>query len=84
LGIDVEDLVNPWEAAMASATSFLLGGVLPLLAILLPPHSWRVPVCFAAVLITLSLPGTWPLASGGPRRTRHGTKRSGSGSPPCC
>ena len=57
LGIDVKDLVNPWEAAMASATSFLLGGVLPLLAILLPPHAWRVPVCFAAVLITLSVTG---------------------------
>jgi VIT1/CCC1 family predicted Fe2+/Mn2+ transporter len=57
LGIDVEDLVNPWEAALASATSFLLGGVLPLLAILLPPHTWRVPVCFATVLITLSVTG---------------------------
>lgn len=57
LGIDLQDLVNPWEASIASATSFLLGGLLPLAAILLPPPAWRIGVCFAAVIVALALTG---------------------------
>lgn len=57
LGIDLDDLVDPWEAAVASASAFLAGGILPLLAILLPPHAWRIPVCFAAVVVGLAVTG---------------------------
>jgi VIT1/CCC1 family predicted Fe2+/Mn2+ transporter len=57
LGIDLEDLVNPWEASLASALSYLLGGLLSLVAILVPPHSYRIPVCVAAVLLGLGLTG---------------------------
>lgn len=57
LGIDQEDLVNPWHAAISSAISFTIGALLPLLAILLPPAEWRVPVTFVAVLIALALTG---------------------------
>lgn len=57
LGIDQEDLVNPWHAAISSAISFTIGALLPLLAILLPPPEWRVPVTFVAVLIALALTG---------------------------
>lgn len=57
LGINVHDLVNPWEASVASALSYLVGGLLSLLAILLPPHSARIPVCAAAVLVGLALTG---------------------------
>lgn len=39
----------------ALALSFTLGALLPLLAILLPPPAWRVPVTFVAVLIALAL-----------------------------
>jgi len=45
LGIDVHDLVNPWEASVASAVSYLLGGLLALLAVLLPPAAARIWVC---------------------------------------
>ena len=58
LGINQDDLVNPWHAAISSASAFTLGALLPLLAILLPPPEWRVPVTFAAVLIALALTGT--------------------------
>ena len=42
LHVDPEDLANPAHAAAASALSFLLGALLPMLAILLAPPAWRV------------------------------------------
>ena len=57
LGIDLDDLVNPWEAAAVSAVSYLLGGIVPLLAILVPPVSARIAVCIAAVLTGLAVTG---------------------------
>ena len=57
LGINPEDLTNPWQAAVSSAVSFTVGALLPLIAILLPPESWRVPVTFVAVLIALAATG---------------------------
>jgi VIT1/CCC1 family predicted Fe2+/Mn2+ transporter len=57
LHIDPEDLANPWQAAGASAASFISGAVLPLVAILLPPVAWRVPVTFIAVLLALAITG---------------------------
>lgn len=38
MGIDGEDLTNPWHAAFWSAVSFLAGAALPLLSIFLAPH----------------------------------------------
>lgn len=57
LNINPEDLANPWQAAAASASSFIVGALLPLVAILLPPNAWRVPVTFLAVLVALALTG---------------------------
>ncbi|HEX8498489.1 MAG TPA: VIT family protein [Actinomycetales bacterium] len=57
LGIDPDELVNPWHAAFASAVAFTAGALLPLLAIELPPPSARVPVTFVAVLLALLLTG---------------------------
>ena len=57
LGIDQDDLVNPWHAAISSAISFTIGALLPLLAILLPPPAVRVPITFLAVLVALALTG---------------------------
>jgi VIT1/CCC1 family predicted Fe2+/Mn2+ transporter len=70
LGIDQHDLVNPWHAAISSAIAFTLGALLPLIAILLPPPEWRVPVTFAAVLIALALTGTVSARLGGASRSR--------------
>jgi VIT1/CCC1 family predicted Fe2+/Mn2+ transporter len=57
LHIDPDDLANPLQAAAASAASFITGALLPLIAILLPPTAWRVPVTIAAVLIALAIAG---------------------------
>lgn len=70
LHIDQDDLVNPWQAAISSAISFTLGALLPLLAILLPPPEWRVPVTFVAVLAALALTGAVSAHLGGAPRLR--------------
>jgi VIT1/CCC1 family predicted Fe2+/Mn2+ transporter len=57
LGIDPNNLTSPWHAAFASAASFLIGAFIPLVAILLPPESMRVPVTFISVLFALLLTG---------------------------
>lgn len=57
LNIDETEVVNPWHAAYASAAAFVVGAVLPMLAILLPPAEWRVPVTFVSVLVALGLAG---------------------------
>lgn len=70
LGLDEHDLVSPWHAAVSSAIAFTLGGLLPLLAMLLTPADWRVPVTFVAVLIALAVTGTTAAAIGGGPKVR--------------
>ncbi|QLY30627.1 VIT1/CCC1 transporter family protein [Nocardia huaxiensis] len=65
LGLDPNELTNPWQAAVSSAIAFTLGALLPLLAILLPPVSWRIPVTFAAVLVALAITGSISSRLGG-------------------
>jgi vacuolar iron transporter family protein len=65
LKIDPENLANPWQAATASAASFTVGALLPLMAILLPPTEWRVPATFAAVLAALAVTGALSARIGG-------------------
>lgn len=57
LGIDPDNLTNPWHAAYASAIAFTVGALLPLLAIEFAPPSVRVPVTFVAVILALALTG---------------------------
>jgi VIT1/CCC1 family predicted Fe2+/Mn2+ transporter len=57
LGIDPNDLTNPWQAAIASAVSFFLGAAIPLLAVLVSPVGLRIPVTFGAVVVALLLTG---------------------------
>lgn len=64
LGIDPTDLTNPWQAALSSALSFTIGALLPLIAILLPPPAFRVPVTVAAVLVALVITGAASAALG--------------------
>ena len=70
LGIDPDELTNPWAAAASSAVSFTVGALLPLLAILLPPESWRVPVTFVAVLVALAATGALGAHLGGSPKGR--------------
>ncbi|MFE5715213.1 VIT family protein [Streptomyces sp. NPDC056501] len=59
LGIDPDDLTNPWHAAGASFLAFTVGALLPLLAIVLPPTSARLWVTVASVLVALAFTGWW-------------------------
>ncbi|MTE15919.1 VIT1/CCC1 transporter family protein [Nocardia aurantiaca] len=70
LGLNPHELTNPWHAALSSAISFTVGAILPILAILLPPTPWRIPICFAAVLVALAVTGSVSARLGGanPRR----------------
>ena len=74
LNLDPNDLADPVHAATASALAFVVGALLPLLAILLPPHYWRVPVTFVAVLIALA-------ASRRPRARRSANRAAAEPSP---
>jgi VIT1/CCC1 family predicted Fe2+/Mn2+ transporter len=65
LGIDPDDLTNPWHAAFASAAAFTAGAIIPMAAILLPPANLRVPVTFIAVLIALAVTGVVSAKVGG-------------------
>jgi len=72
LGIDPNNLTNPWQAAFASAAAFLVGAVIPLIAILVPPSGTRVPVAVVSVLIALGITGMLSAKVGGasvPRAT---------------
>ena len=69
LGIDPDDLNNPISAALASAISFTIGALIPLLAITLSPLNWKIPLTFLAVLITLSITGIISAHIGGAKKT---------------
>ncbi|MFC9241392.1 VIT family protein [Streptomyces decoyicus] len=64
LGIDPDELTNPWHAAGASFLAFTAGALLPLLAIVLPPAAHRLWITVAAVLAALALCG-WSSARTG-------------------
>ena len=79
LGIDPKELTNPWQAALSSAVSFTLGAVLPLLAILLPPPSARVPVTVVVVLIALAITGSISARLGGANARRAALRVTAGG-----
>jgi VIT1/CCC1 family predicted Fe2+/Mn2+ transporter len=70
LHIDQNDVVSPWHAAFASALAFTIGGILPLLAILLTPEAWRIPLTFVVVLLALAFTGGLAAQLGGSSRIR--------------
>jgi len=70
LGIDPGELTNPWHAALASALSFSVGALLPVLAILLPPAAFRIPITFVVVVLALALTGSASARVGDADRNR--------------
>ncbi|AVZ72273.1 hypothetical protein SLUN_08795 [Streptomyces lunaelactis] len=75
LGIDPDQLANPWHAAGASFLAFTVGALLPLLAIVLPPVSLRLLITVLSVLAALALTGWWSArlgsAAAGPAMLRN-------------
>ena len=65
LNIDPNNLTNPWHAAFASAGAFLLGSLIPLIAIAIPPASVKVPIAFMSVIVALAITGILSAKAGG-------------------
>jgi VIT1/CCC1 family predicted Fe2+/Mn2+ transporter len=65
LNLDPDDTASPLQAAAASALAFILGALLPLLAMMLSPESMRVPVTVVAVLLALGTAGAASARIGG-------------------
>ena len=65
LGIDQNNLTDPWHAAYASTLSFICGGVIPIIMILLAPSNARLPVVFVGVFIALIITGMLSAKAGG-------------------
>jgi VIT1/CCC1 family predicted Fe2+/Mn2+ transporter len=57
LGIDPSAVVNPVEAALASMLSFTVGGLIPLLGMVLAPRAIEIWVSGVAVLVALVATG---------------------------
>jgi len=70
LGINPHELTDPLQAASSSALSFAIGALLPLIAILVPPTAWRIPVTVVAVLLALVLTGAVSAGLGGAPKAR--------------
>lgn len=70
LGITEESRARPLQAASVSALSFATAGLVPIIAMIVSPHSLRVPVIAAAALIALALLGAIGGRLGGAPRGR--------------
>lgn len=70
VGLNEDDLNDPWQAASASLVAFTAGGIIPLLAMMLVTTDKRVPVTFVAVVIALTLTGYLSATVGGASRRR--------------
>lgn len=56
-GVDMEEITNPWHAAVSSFLAFSVGSLPPTLAILLFPEPYRIPVTVVVVALSLILTG---------------------------
>ena len=65
LGIDVDALANPIQAAVVSALSFVIGAVIPILVVVIASPSLRVPLTVAVTLVGLILLGVAGARLGG-------------------
>jgi VIT1/CCC1 family predicted Fe2+/Mn2+ transporter len=57
LGIDPENVTKPWSAAAASMISFIIGGVVPIAAMVLSPRSMEIWVTGMSVAVAMALTG---------------------------
>jgi VIT1/CCC1 family predicted Fe2+/Mn2+ transporter len=65
LGLSDQLSARPLRAALASAATFAVGALLPILAVILPPQAWVVPVVSGASLICLAALGALATQVGG-------------------
>ena len=70
LGINPEELTNPWHAAYASAAAFVVGAAIPLGVILLAPAGSRIWATFISVIFALMITGYLSARVGGAKTGR--------------
>jgi VIT1/CCC1 family predicted Fe2+/Mn2+ transporter len=68
LGIDPNNLTNPWYAAYASALAFLCGAIIPIAAVVLAPASYSTLATFASVIVALVITGALSAYVGGSKK----------------
>ncbi|SDU80642.1 VIT1/CCC1 transporter family protein [Arcanobacterium phocae] len=56
-GIDANDLTNPWHAAWASMISFVLGALIPFIAMIFSPSGWAIGLTVISVSVALAITG---------------------------
>lgn len=78
LGIDPDELTNPWHAALASMVAFTVGALLPLLTITLLPEGTRRGGTVVAVVLALAITG-WTSAHVGQARVGRAVARNVAG-----
>lgn len=65
LGVDQDQLARPVQAALSSATSFTVGAVLPIIALLVAPRPARTIAVIVSALLALVLLGIAGARAGG-------------------
>lgn len=70
LNLDEDDLNSPSQAAIASFVSFTIGGLIPLIAVLVATQGARIIATFVAVVIALIITGFASATVGDAPRTR--------------
>lgn len=79
LGIDPAELTNPWHAGLASMIAFVIGGLIPLAAILLTPAVLAIPATAIAVIVALALTGSISAHLGHAPKLRASARTVGGG-----
>lgn len=74
-GLNINEIINPYAAAIASMISFPTGSLLPMLAITIFPEKIKILATFIAVLIALALTG-WGAAILSNADKKHGILRN--------
>ena len=65
LQLDENEVLNPWNAALASAGAFTVGAMLPFATAVFLPMELKIPVTFMAVMLALGITGALGARLGG-------------------
>lgn len=79
LGLEEDRQARPVQAALSSAAAFSSGAILPLIAVIVPGKSARIPMCLAIATIVLILLGDLGARLGGAPRLRAVIRVTGWG-----
>lgn len=79
LGIDPDGLTDPWQAGFASMIAFVVGGLIPLAAILVSPRATAVLVTAVAVIVALAITGSVSAHLGRAPKLRAAARTTGGG-----